>query len=96
MAVGAHFEIFAGGPEFEVTPLTLQGCVLSPMLFNIFLEMVIALAGEDMEIGAVINGVRIGNLRFADDIAALAENEADLQISVGRIAEVSKKNEDAD
>ena len=69
----------------------LQGCVLSPMLFNIFLEMVIALAGEDMEIGAVINGVRIGNLRFADDIAALAENEADLQISVGRIAEVSKK-----
>ena len=49
----------------------LQGCDLSPMLFNIFLEMVIALAGEDMEIGAVIDGIRIGNLRFADDITAL-------------------------
>ena len=69
----------------------LQGCVLSPRLFNIFLEMVIALAGEDMEIGAVINGLRIGNLRFAGDIAALADNETDLQIQVGRIAEVSKK-----
>src|SRR5664279_1059535 len=69
----------------------MQGCVLSPLLFNIFLEMVMALALESSEYGAIINGVVIGNLRFADDIAVLAEKESDLQDSVSRIAEVSLK-----
>ena len=50
--------------------------------------MVIVLAAEDMEIGAVIKGVRIGDLRFADDSAALTENEDDLEISVDGTAEV--------
>ena len=53
--------------------------------------MVIVLVAEDMEIGAVINGVRIGNLHFADDSAALAENEEDFEISVDGTAEVNKK-----
>ena len=69
----------------------LQGCVLSPLLFNIFLEVVIALALDATEAGAVVNGVKIGDLRFADDIATLAESEPDLQCSVEKIADSSAR-----
>ena len=46
----------------------LQGCILSPLLFNIFLEVVMALVLDGNEIGADINGKCISYLRFADDI----------------------------
>ena len=48
-----------------------------------------------MEIRAVINGVRIGNLRFADDIAALAENEADSTDLSGQDCRGQQKNGNA-
>ena len=57
----------------------LQGCVLSPMLFNIFLEVVLAMALDETDKGAIINGEVLSNLRFANDIALLAENVNDLQ-----------------
>jgi len=37
----------------------MQGCILSSLLFNIMLEVVIALALEDNEVGANISGVNI-------------------------------------
>ena len=46
-----------------------QGCVLSPDLFNIYLEHVMCEALEGMEyIGASINGNIVNNLCFADNI----------------------------
>ena len=57
----------------------LQGCILSPLLFNILLEVVMVLATTDVEFGALISRHRIINLRFADDIGVLAESEPDLQ-----------------
>ena len=56
----------------------MQGCVLSPVLFNILLEVVIALDLENNEIGATTSGNLISNLRFADDICLVASND-DLQ-----------------
>jgi len=50
----------------------MQGCVLLPVLFSILLEVVIALALENNEIGATISGNLISNLRFADDICLVA------------------------
>jgi len=50
----------------------LQGCVLSPLLFNIFLEVVLARALRFLDIGVVISGYRLNNLRFANDIALAA------------------------
>jgi len=44
----------------------MQGCVLLPVLFNILLEVVIALALEGNEIGATISGNLLSNFRFAD------------------------------
>jgi len=69
----------------------LQGCVLSPLLFNIFLEVVMALALDDSHAGAMVNGEIISNLRFADDIAAMAETVQELQHSIDSISKVSKR-----
>jgi len=60
----------------------MQGRVLSPVLFNILLEVVIAFALENNEIGATISafsGNLISNLRFADDICLVATSNDDLQ-----------------
>src|SRR6218665_2929304 len=58
---------------FETVMGVLQSCVLSPLLFNIFLEMIMAMALDGSNEEAGIGGERIGDLRFADDIA-LQEN----------------------
>ena len=68
-----------------------QGCILSPQLFNILLELVLRLAIEDVEVGIEIQGKIINNLRFADDIVLLASSENDLQLLVDKVQEWSKK-----
>lgn len=55
-----------------------QGCVLSPLLFNIYSERIFEEA-IDQGLGIKINGVAISNLRFADDTVILAENMHQLQ-----------------
>ena len=55
-----------------------QGCLLSPTLFNIFLERIMTHALGDRD-GTVSTGGRtINNLRFADDIDVLAGEEEEL------------------
>jgi len=58
--------------------VVLQGCILSPLLFNILLEVVVALALHGCGVGASISGINILELRFADDMSLLAESEHDL------------------
>ena len=67
-----------------------QGCIISPQLFNILLELVMAYATTDSAIGIHIQGQLINNLRFADDIALLAENNKDLQSLVTSVYNYSK------
>jgi len=43
--------------------------MLSPLLFNILLEVVIALALDGNGTGATISGTFVSNLLFADDIS---------------------------
>jgi len=75
---------------FSTIVCVLQGCVLSPLLFIIFLEAVIAIALDNSHSSAVINGVVIPDLRFADDIALLSENVSNLQVTVDCIAQTAK------
>ena len=56
----------------------LQGSVLSPLLFCIFLEVVTARALDKEDLGVVVFGVCVNNLKFADDIGLMAESEEDL------------------
>ena len=58
--------------------------------FIIFREALIPIALENSHSGAVINGVVIPDLRFADDIALLSENVSDLQVTVDCIAQTAK------
>ena len=61
-----------------------QGCLLSPTLFNIFLERIMTDALEDHEGTVSIGGRTITNLRFADDIDGLAGEEEELANLVER------------
>ena len=61
------------GEWFRTTARVRQGCLLSPTLFNIFLERIMSDALEDYDEKVSIGGRTVTNLWFADDIGALAE-----------------------
>ena len=69
------------GEWFRTTVGVRQGC-LSPTLFNIFLERIMSDALEEHDGKVSIGGRNITNLRFADDIDALAEEEQELEALV--------------
>ena len=67
------------GDWFRITVGVRKGCILSPTLFNIFLERIMS----DEHDGKVsIGGRNITNLRFANDKDALAEEEQELEALV--------------
>ena len=69
-----------------------SGCLLSPDLFNVFLENILAEAFEDCKkLGINVGGYKLKDLRFADDIALIADSENDLQTLIERVHDVSKK-----
>ena len=70
------------GKWFRTTVGVRQGCLLSPTLFNIFLERIMSDALEEHDGKVSIGGRNITNLRFVDDIDALAEEEQELQALV--------------
>ena len=77
--------------EIEIKRGVRQGCILSPILFNLYSEDIVnrALSGQDM--GIKINGITINNLRYADDTVVIAETSEDLQILINRIVECSEE-----
>ena len=66
------------GDWFRTTAGVRQGCLLSPTLFNIFLERIMTDALEDHEGSVSFGGKTITNLRFADDIDGLPGEEEGL------------------
>ena len=69
---------FRTGDWFRTTVGVRQGCLLSPTLFNIYLERIMTDALEDHEGTVSIGGGTISNLRFADDNDGLAGEEEEL------------------
>jgi hypothetical protein len=77
---------------FRQTVGVRQGCILSPDLFNLFLDHVLAEALEEYQGGATMNGQRVSNLRFADDIDLMGETVEETQELLNAIHRSSQKH----
>ena len=66
------------GDWFRTTVGVRQGYLLSPTLFNIFLERIMTDALEDFEGTVSIGGRTVTNLSCANDIDGLAGEEEEL------------------
>ena len=65
---------------FQIGKEVNQGCILSPCLFNLLAEYIMRNAGlHDSQAGIKIARRNINNLRYADDIALMAEVEKELK-----------------
>ena len=78
------------GRFFNTTVGVIQGCLLSPVLFNIFLEQIIINTLHEHTSTISIGGKYISNLRFADDIDLIAGSNRELQELTNRLVESSK------
>ena len=78
------------GDWFHTTVGVRQGCILSPTLFNIFLERIMSDVLEEHKGTISIAGRTITNLRFADDIDGLARCEQERAQLVERIDQTSQ------
>ena len=58
--------------EVDVERGVRQGCVISPILFNLYSEFVIKEAMENVD-GIKFNGINITDLRYADDAVLVAD-----------------------
>ena len=53
-----------------------QGCILSPSIFNLYVEYIMRNAGlEEAQAGIKIAGRNINNFRYADDTTLMEESE---------------------
>jgi hypothetical protein len=65
---------------FDIGKGVRQGCILSPMLFNLCGEMIMRMVAEDLDDrkGCTIGGRDIWNLRYADDTTLIATSHDEL------------------
>ena len=69
-----------------------QGCILSPYLFNWYVEYIVRNTGlEEAQAGIKITGRNINNLRYADDTTLMAESEDELKSLLMKVKEESEK-----
>ena len=62
-----------------------QGCLLSPVLFNLFLEKIMQETLHDHHISISIGGRPICNLQFADNIDLIGGSNDELQDLTNRL-----------
>ena len=67
---------------FRLRKEYIQGCILSPCLFNLYADYIMRNAGlDEAQAGIKIAGRNINTLRYADDITEMAESEEELKNS---------------
>ena len=69
-----------------------QGCILSPCLFNLYVDYIIWSFGLDEgQAGIKISGRHINNLRYADDTTLMKESEEEIKSLLMKVKEESEK-----
>ena len=77
---------------FQIGKGVHQGCILSPCLFNLYVEYIIRNAGlDEAQAGIRIARRNINNLRYADDTTLMAESEEELKSLLMKVKEESEK-----
>ena len=76
---------------FQIGKGVWQGCILSPCLFNLYAEYIMRNAGLDKaQVGIMIAGRNINNLRYTDDTTLMAESE-ELKSLLMKVTEENEK-----
>ena len=68
-----------------------QGCVLSSHLFNLYTEKIMREVIHESD-GVKIGGIRISNLRYADDMVLIADSKINLQNLIEKMVKKSEEN----
>lgn len=71
-----------GENVFSSVPMAVEvpeGCILSPLLFNIYFEHVFQNALENYQKSVKVTGKLINNIRYAEDAVILADTPEGLQ-----------------
>ena len=77
---------------FQIGKGVLQGCILSPCLFNLYAEYINRNAGlEEAQAGIKISGRNINNLIYTNHTTFMAENEEELKSLLMKVKEESEK-----
>ena len=69
-----------------------QGCSLSPLLFNLYIEQAMKETKENYGKGVTVQGGVIKTLRFADDIVILSDSGEDLEEVLNGMEFILKSN----
>ena len=70
----------------------LQGCILSPCLFNLYAEHIVRNAGlDEAQDGIKIAKRNINNLRYADGTTLMAESKEELMSLLMKVKEETEK-----
>ena len=70
----------------------LQGCILSPCLFNLYEEYLMRYAGlDEAQAGIKIARRNINNLRYVDDSTLMVESKEELKSLLMKVKEESEK-----
>ena len=77
---------------FQIGKEVLQGCILSPSLFNLYAEYIMRNARlEEAQVGTKITWRNINNFRYADDTTLMEESKEELKSLLMKVKEEGEK-----
>ena len=77
---------------FQIGKGVCQGCILSPCLFNLYIEYITRNAGlDEAQAGIKIARRNINNLRYTNDTTLMTESKEELKSLLMKVKEESEK-----
>ena len=76
---------------FHITQGVRQGCVMSPWLFNVFMDGIIREVKENLQGGVQLTTTNVQMLLFADDVVMVTEKKDDMQRNLDEMNKVMEK-----